>query len=227
MAVTDNSISDWQRMEYEDAFRVYCIYMAIKLHFTSPSFNYAEYGPMTNYKFETFYAKEGQRKQFGRLARRFHHDEECVIENYIISNFVVNQKTWVTHLLTKQGEHHYQQWRQLYENFTYNFARNCEENLFPLIREHGIPFMEYLKPKSPDVHTKLMEDIITKKIPVWFLIAIHKVTGFLDAYDNMYRDNVFWQAESSFLRKVDQVVVDEDRENTRKKLRELILLHGV
>lgn len=220
-------ITDWQRMEYEDAFRIYCIYMAIKLHFTKPDFNYADYGPMNNFKFETFYAKEGQRKQFGRLSRRFNRDEEWVIENYIISNFVVNPKTWVTTLLSKQGEFNYQQWRQLYENFTYNFTKNCEDNLFPLIREHGVQFMDYLKPKSPDVHTKLLEDIITKKLPVWFIIALHKVTGFINAYDQMYKDDIYWQAEAGFLKKVDQVVVDEDLSNTRKKLRELIILHGV
>lgn len=224
---TAEGTTEWQRMEYEDAFRIYCIYMAIKLHFTKADFNYADYGPMTNFKFDTFYAKEGQRKQFGRLSRRFNREEDWKIENYIISNFVQNPKTWVTHLLSKQGEHNYQQWRQLYENFTYNFTRNCEENLFPLIRSHGVGFMEYLKPSTPGCHTKLMEDIITKKLPVWFIIAIHKVTGFIDVYDNFYKDDIYWEAEAGFLRKVDQVVVDEDLSGTRKKLRELILLHGV
>lgn len=220
-------ITEWQKMEYEKAFDVYCVYMAIKLHFQTPTFDYGLYGPMNSYKFETFYAKEGPRKQFARLARRFESSKVDVIENYIIANFVKNPKVWVNGLMTRQAESNYDEWRKLYENFSYNFVDSCENILFPVIKESGLKFMDYLKPKSSDIHTAFMGDIIRKRFPFWLLVAINKVTGFIKAYDNIYKDDIYWNSESYMIKKIDSLVVDEELDHTRTKLRELILVHGL
>lgn len=216
--------TEWQKMEYERAFNVYCVFMAIKLHFTSPSFNYADYGPMTNYKFETFYAKEGPRKQFAKLARRFECSQSEVLENYIIANFIKNPKTWVTTLLTRQAQANYDEYRQLHENFSYNFTEKFEQLVVPQMKEHGVGFMEYLKGKTDQPgHTPMMTDIIRKVYPVWFIIAINKVTGFLKAYETQFAGDVFWESEAKMLKKIDQLVPEEDLDNLRKRLRELII----
>jgi len=221
------NLTQWQIMEYEKAFDVYCYYMAFKLHFTSKTFNYADYGPMTNYKFETFYAKEGQRKQFAKLARRFETSQREVLENYMIANFVENPKVWVTGLTTKQAQQNYDNWRKLYENFAYNFIQAAEEYLFPAIKETGLSFMGYFAPTRPDVQTPFMLDIFTNRFPIWFVVAMNKVTGFIKTYDKVYKDDVFWDTNSFLLRKTNDVVLDTDTEALKQKLKEALISQGL
>lgn len=220
-------ITEYQQREYEDAFDVYCYYMAFKLHFSKESFNYAEYGPMTNYKFETFFAKEGQRKQFARLARRFGHMQREVLENYMIANFVKNPKVWVNGLLTKQAQAEYEDWRKLYENFSYNFMEAAQHYLFPAIRERNLSFMQYFKPTDPSVHTPFMIDIFSERFPIWFVVAMHKVTGFLNTYGAVYKGDIYWEANSFLIRKTNDVVLERDTETLKRILREAIRAEGL
>lgn len=219
-------MTEWEKMEYERAFNVYCIFMAIKLHFTTKDFDYGLYGPMTNYKFESFLAKEGVAKQFGRLARRFESQQTEVIENYLIANFVKSPKTWVTTLLTRQAQENYNEYRRLYDNFSYNFLEQFERDMIPEIKGRGLTFLGYVKGTGTG-HPPLLTDIIVKKYPMWFLVGLNKITGFIALYDNILKDDIYWSSEAFLLRKTNSVVPDEDNEYTRIRLRELILSHEV
>lgn len=219
-------ITEWQKLEYERAFNVYCIFMAIKLHFTTKDFDYSLYGPMTSYKFETFFAKDGMRKQFARLARRFESSQSEVVENYIIANFVKSPKTWVTMLLTRQAQENYNEYRKLYDNFSYNMMEYFEKNMLPEIKSHGVGFMEYVKGDGQN-HPPLLTDIIMKKYPIWFLVGLHKVMGFITFYDTSLGKDIYWASESFLLKKTNAVVPEEDMTYARGKFRELILAHGL
>lgn len=216
--------SEWEKMEFERAFNVYCVFMAIKLHFTTKDFDYSLYGPMNSYKFETFLAKGSVAKQFARLARRFESTAGDVMENYIIANFIKSPKTWVTTLLTKQAQANYNEYRKLYENFSYNFLEHFERFMIPAIQERNMKFMEYVRGNGQG-HPALLTDIITKRYPIWFLVGLNKIIGFIALYDNILKDDIYWNSEAFLLRKTDAVVPNEDNTYTKNRLRELILAH--
>ncbi|AHZ60141.1 DNA helicase loader [Dickeya phage vB-DsoM-LIMEstone1] len=218
-------LTEWQKMEFERAFNVYCVFMAIKLHFTTKDFDYSLYGPM-NYKFETFLAKEAVCKQFARLARRFETSQGEVVENYIIANFIKSPKVWVTTLLTKQAQSNYDEYRKLYENFTYNFLEEFEREMIPAIKERNMTFIEYVKGTGVG-HPALLTDIITKHYPMWFLVGLNKIVGFIHLYDTVLKDDIYWNSEAFLLRKTNAVVPDEDTTYSKGRLRELIQAHGI
>lgn len=219
-------LTEWQKMELERAFNVYCIFMAVKLHFTTKDFDYGLYGPMNNYKFETFCAKSGVAMQFAKLARRFESQQTMVIENYIIANFVKSPKVWVTTLLSRQAQANYDEYRRLYDNFSYNFLDYFEREMIPAIKGYGVDFMTYVK-GSGQGHPLLLTDIIRKRFPIWFLVGINKVLGFIHLYDKILGDDIYWNSESFLLKKTNSVVPDEDFSNTKLRLRDLIVGHGL
>lgn len=219
-------LTEWQKMELERAFQVYCIFMAIKLHFTTKDFDYGLYGPMNNYKFDTFCAKQGVATQFAKLARRFESTQTLEIENYIIANFVKTPKVWVNNLLTRQAQENYNEFRRLYDNFSYNFLDYFEKEMIPVIKEHGVGFLAYVKGNGQG-HPLLLTDIIRKRFPIWFLVGINKVLGFIYLYDQMLRDDVYWNSESFLLKKTNSVVPDEDFTNTKNRLKDLILANDL
>lgn len=219
-------LTEWQKMEYERAFNVYCVFMAIKLHFTTKDFDYSLYGPMNSYKFESFLAKEAVCKQFARLARRFETSKSDVVENYIIANFIKSPKTWVTTLLTRQAQANYDEYRKLYDNFTYNFLETFEKYMIPEIKARNIGFLDYIKGDGTG-HPSLLTDIIRNVYPMWFLVGLNKIVGFIHLYDNMLKDDIYWNSEAFLLRKTNAVVPDEDTEYSKQRLRELIQAHGI
>lgn len=218
-------LTEWQKMEYERAFNVYCVFMAVKLHFTTKDFDYSLYGPM-NYKFETFLAKDAVCKQFARLARRFESSQGDVVENYIIANFIKSPKVWVTTLLTRQAQSNYDEYRKLYENFTYNFLETFEKYMIPEIKARNIDFMTYIKGEGTG-HPWFLTDIIRDVYPMWFLVGLNKIVGFIHLYDTVLRDDIYWNSKAFLLRKTNAVVPDEDTTYSKKRLRELIQAHGI
>lgn len=219
-------LTEWQKMEYERAFNVYCVFMAIKLHFTTKDFDYSLYGPMNSYKFETFLAKDSVCKQFARLARRFESSQGDVVENYIIANFIKSPKVWVTTLLTRQAQSNYDEYRKLYENFTYNFLETFEKEMIPVIKDRNMTFIQYVKGEG-NGHPGLLTDIILKRFPMWFLVGLNKIVGFIHLYDTILRDDIYWNSEAFLLRKTNAVVPDEDNKYSKERLRELIQAHGI
>ena len=219
-------LTEWQKMEYERAFNVYCIFMAIKLHFTTKDFDYSLYGPMNSYKFESFLAKDAVCKQFARLARRFESSQGDVVENYIIANFIKSPKTWVTTLLNRQAQANYDEYRKLYENFTYNFLEVFEQKMIPEVKARQVGFMTYVKGDGAS-HPFLLTDIIRDIYPMWFLVGLNKIIGFIHLYDNTLRDDIYWNSEAFLLKKVNAVVPDEDTTYSKQRLRELIIAHGI
>ena len=51
-------------------FEVFKLYLAIKLHFTTDTYNYEEYGGKVNCKLETF-TKRNDRYFFHKLSKRY------------------------------------------------------------------------------------------------------------------------------------------------------------
>lgn len=221
-------ISVWERDQYAEAFKTYAYYLAIRLHFSEKKFNYAEYGPMPNLKFDTFYKNQGRCKQFAKLARRFSNLEDSVLENYLIANFIKNPKVYVDALCTKNAQANYDDYRRIHENFTYNLLEKFEELVVPLCEERGLKFLDYVKtPGGDGIHTPFYDDIITDKFPVWFLVGLNRVLKIIDAYHTMYADDLWWAGTGNFLKKVDQLVPEQDVSVAKTRLRDLLVSRGL
>lgn len=222
MAIDSSDITDWERDEYLSAFKIYCIFQAIKLHFQKPDFSYAEYGPMTRYKFETFFANAGRRKQFATLSRRFDHYEQEKAELYIIATLMKNPKAYVPALLSKKAQSDYEELLQLYDNFSYNFGKQFEDVLLKRLDHYGVKFMQYLKQPQDDVGgiPYLMADLFANTYPMWFVVGLDLVSGFGDMYDKSY-SHPFWADQYYLIQKVRELVPEMDLENTRQKIKDL------
>lgn len=221
MPVDDSEITQWEKDEYAEAFHVYCIFQALKLHFQKPNFSYAEYGPMENYKFETFYKNTARRKQFAKFARRFNHQQDERIELYIIAALIKNPKAYVPNMMTKQAQSDYEELVKLYENFTHNFGVEFEDVLIPRLRELDMKFMDYLKTPMEQIGgvPYFMQDVMSKKYPSWFVVGMDFITGF----GNMYKQfpNPFWESELYLIKKIGELVPARDYNGMREKVKEL------
>ena len=70
-------------------FEVYKTYLAVKLHFTSKSYDYIKYEGKVNAKLDTFTSRN-DRYFFHKLSKRFKEDE---ILHFFVANFAKDDKT--------------------------------------------------------------------------------------------------------------------------------------
>ena len=80
-------------------FEVFKLYLAIKLHFTTDTYNYEEYEGKVNCKLETF-TKRNDRYFFHKLSKQYDRDN---IVDFFVANFIHNNKKWVGNLLQNDG----------------------------------------------------------------------------------------------------------------------------
>ena len=80
-------------------FDVYKTYLAVKLHFTSDTYDYYKYGGKVNAKLETF-TKRKDRYFFHKLSTKY---AEADILDFFVANFLADSKRWIGNLLANDG----------------------------------------------------------------------------------------------------------------------------
>jgi hypothetical protein len=122
------------------AFDCYREYMALKNHFTKPSYDYFKYNGKTNASLTAF-EKRKDKLWFQKLAK--HSD----VHNFLLANLVVNEKAWIREIAYSDvAEKVYKEWAQRQQSLSYVFKNDlgklnpdfnsnfvCKENEHPLL----------------------------------------------------------------------------------------------
>ena len=104
-----------------NSYEAYTLYLAIKLHFTSDTYDFYRHNAKVNSTFNTF-LKRNDRFFFHKLTTKYTREEML---EYFVSNFFHNSKTWIGNLVRADGETTYNKWRKYNQSFTYNFRNDC------------------------------------------------------------------------------------------------------
>ena len=102
-------------------FEVYKTYLAVKLHFTSPSYDYIKYEGKVNAKLDTFTSRN-DRYFFHKLSTRYKQDE---ILDFFVANFAKDDKKWVKSLLENDGKGNYLEYKKYQDAVGYHFRNDC------------------------------------------------------------------------------------------------------
>ena len=114
-----------------DGFDVYKIYLAVKLHFTSESYDYFKHNGKTTARLKTF-TKRRDRYFFHKLSRSYSNND-CV--NYFVAGFINNDSVWIGDVVGKTGGENYAKWQKRIESLSYVFESDID-TLFDLLVVH-------------------------------------------------------------------------------------------
>jgi hypothetical protein len=103
------------------AFEVYKEYVALKNHFTKPSYNYHKYNGKSKLSFESFDSRK-DKLYFMKVAK--HPDAR----NYILSNLVENPKIWIKEIaFSLLSEQVYKNWSKRQQSLVYLFKEELSK----------------------------------------------------------------------------------------------------
>ena len=179
-----------------NSYEAYTLYLAIKLHFTSNTYDFYKHNAKVNSSFNTF-LKRNDRFFFHKLTTKYNKEEML---DYFVSNFFHNSKTWIGNLVRADGETIYNKWTKYNQSFTYNFRGDCVL-LSNTINDGGIRFDDLFHVVNGQ-HPKLLRLFLSEKISVQTLIILDKVLSFIKKWDKDIDENVIWPEKSFKIKKL-------------------------
>lgn len=171
-------------------YEAFGIFQALKLHFTSDSYDFFKYNGKSRVSVDAFENRK-DKYHFYKLSRRLTNRDELIM--FIVANFVQNENIWVGDLLTEESETIYRQRQKVIQSLSYIFENDCRK-LFDKIDNPN----EFLKVTNGE-YPILMTKVLQRDIEIETLCIMNKILGFMPSWNNKIEDTIRWPL---FYRKV-------------------------
>lgn len=177
-------------------FDVFKTYLAIKLHFTSDSYDYFKYEGKVNCKLDTF-TKRNDRYFFHKLSTKYKQDE---IIDFFVSNFLSDDKKWIGNLLQNDGRDVYLDFKKRKESFNYFFRSDCT-NVSNDFSSRGLSFDDGFICTNGQ-HPRVLRLLIQKKISYQTAIVLDYYLTFIKNWDKKIEEKIVWPNISNKITKL-------------------------
>jgi hypothetical protein len=157
-------------------FESYKMFLAIKMHFTTPGYDYIKYQGKVGAKIESF-ERRRDKFQFAKLAKK----KDPLY--FLVSNFVYDSPTWIGDLLTEEAENNFAEWQKKQQSLTYILTN--EINML------DDDFVSYFKVKDGQ-HPLLLNMYKQKKLSIETLIVLNDILTFFPIWDKKLNDTIIW-----------------------------------
>lgn len=177
-------------------FETYKTFLALKAHFTQPSYDYVKYHGKVNADHKAF-ERRRDKYQFYKLSK--HKD----VVGYLVANFVNGSPMWVGDLLTPESEQVYADWLRRQQSLTYLVSQDIATINGDLKDSIIVP---------PGEYPTLLKLYKQKKVSAETIVALNKVLTFFPYWNKKIQDPVIWPSVRDKLIKYDPFVhIDYDK----------------
>lgn len=187
-------------------FAAFSLYNALKLHFTSDSYDYFKYNGKTNVSPQSF-LKRKDKYTFYKLSRKYSLEE---LKDFYVANFLTGDK-WVGDMNTTEGEEQYKEWQKTKQSLTYAF----QNDIMYLFEKYRPSEMFKLSGNYPNLLKELMEN----KIHIETVVYMNMIMEFLPVWKKEIEEDIIWPNWEMKLRKYQPFLFDQ---NTVQKFEDIL-----
>ena len=178
-----------------NGFDVYKIYLAVKLHFTTDSYDYHKYEGKVNCKLETF-TKNNARYFFHKLGTKYSKDD---ILDFFVANFLSDSNKWIGDLTKNDGQDVYLDWKKRNDAFDYHFRSDCLYIVNDFTNKH-LSFDAGFNSFGGQ-HPRFFQLVLSKNISYESAIVFNEILGFSKRWDKQITEKVVWPIHSKRIKK--------------------------
>jgi hypothetical protein len=159
-------------------YEAYKLYVALKNHFNSDTYDYFRYGGKTRANVQSFETRH-DKYFFNKLAK--HKDTE----RFVLANIIEdNPNVWVGDLANEQqAENNYKTWLKRQESLSYVFTNDLD-NLSPSYNDNLVV--------EGSNHPLLLKLLIQKKVSLETLVVLNDLCGFFRHWNRKIEEDVIW-----------------------------------
>jgi hypothetical protein len=162
-------------------FEVYKMYLSLKLHFTTDTFDYLKYGNAAKASQQSF---DGRRDKFFfvKLSRTFKEEE---LREFFVANMIVEDKVYPA-TLVREGAKNYQEYLKRKQSLSYRF----KEDVMTL---HDISHLFDKLFILDGMHPPLLKAHLGGKISIETLAIFNKIFNYVDNFDKIIKEEIVWK----------------------------------
>ena len=169
-------------MTENTGFAAFAMFNAMKLHFTSNSYDYFKYNGKTNVSKQTFSTRK-DKYSFYRLSRKYNLTD---LKEYYVANFLTGDVQWIGDILGPDAEENYKKWQKRIQSLTYTF----ESDIIKVMDQVDNP-NELLVVKQ-NQFPKLMMFATQGDITLETLIILDDLMNFFPMWEKQIYDDIVW-----------------------------------
>ena len=164
-------------------YEAFGIYQALKLHFTTDSYDYQKYNGKTSVSITSFENRK-DKYHFYKLSRKFTNKDDLI--DFIVANLIEDEKSWVGSLLQEEADMNYRKRQKVIQSLSYTFENDCK-----LIFEDCI-----LNPneviKTDGDYPILLTKTLQKVTQIETLCILNDILGFFPMWSKKISDTIRW-----------------------------------
>ena len=176
-----------------NGYDVYCIYQAIKLHFTDKNYNFFTYGGKTRVSVDTF-NKRKDKYSFHKLARQYNESE---IVPFLVANFVHNDSQWSRDLLQEEAKNVYTEWKRVTQSMQHCFTEDIKKLMDGKEPNQFNDLFRVREGEYPELFVRLMQ----KDISYETIVILNNIFEFVPKWDKQVSDTVIYPKMALKIRK--------------------------
>ena len=187
-------------------FEAYKLFLAVKMHFTQPSYDYFKYNGKVNAQLDSFNRRR-DKFHFAKLAK--HKDPT----GYLVAQYVAGNFTgWIGDLFTEESERVYTQYLARQQSITYNFQSDLGR-----LAEGFVSKFKVKDGQHPEALVMLRRNTIS--IETFTILNNH--LNFFQLWDTRIDDTVLWPSIRERCLKY-RPFVHYDRKKIKEMINEVI-----
>lgn len=195
------------------AFDTYCLYLALKNHFTQKGYDFFKYNGKVTASKDSFMARK-DRLHLQRLSRTYSADE---MKDFFVANFIKG-RTWSVDLLLEEADDTYREYLKRKQSLSYTFANELD-NLFS---EHKPNTVFKANSGVPPI----LNFVLSERMSPESFTILDRYTGFSKVLNERLADDFLWQKFNTLPQKL-HPFLDYDREKMKTILKEKLHEYGV
>lgn len=174
-----------------NGFDVYRTYVALKLHFTKPSYDYFKFNGKTSVTLNSFLGRR-DKHIFEQIAKKYGKEHP----SFLLANYTTIHSSWIGDLMSDESKTKYTQWLKRRQSLTQCFKDDVSL-IVNQMETSGISFDDLFDSKSS--HPILARLYISGRISAETLILMDSVLGFLANWNREMANDVVWKDHSFVL----------------------------
>ena len=164
-------------------YEAFCIFQALKLHFSSDSYDFFKYHGKSKIYVDSFENRK-DKYHFYKLSRRLPSKDELIL--FIVANLLHNDNLWVGDLLTEESETIFRERQKIIQSLSYTFENDCRK-LFAGIDNPN----DLLQSESGD-YPVLLTKTLQKEIQIETLCILNSILKFFPMWSKKITDTIRW-----------------------------------
>jgi hypothetical protein len=168
--------------EEGSGFSAFAMFNALKLHFTTDSYDYIRYHGKSNVTADNFTNRK-DKYSFYKLSRKYRLED---LKNFYVSNLLEKDVNWIGDINNLEGEETYKKWQKRTQSLTYRF----EQDIIGLLNDTQSP--NQMLVVEDGQYPLLLKEVMHSTIAVETLVILNDIMNFFPMWDKKIADTIVW-----------------------------------